>query len=172
MGSNREVTIGYLIAGRGESEGSPMQVGNRHVLTIQEQPLILKALNALSRDIESKGGEAYRTLKRLAEFEKEGCGRLILNLREVEEPLGGSPANIRNVGASLVGGVLVVTCQVTTREIGEIKVLTRRHFFPTHLMSKFDSLFSHGVPGIETAVSRIASFTRRAKANLHRIRPR
>ncbi len=143
-----------------------MQVGEKHVLTIQEPPLILKALNALSTGVESESGEAYGTLKRLAEFEKEGCGRLILNLQEAQEQKGGSPSNIRNVGVTLVGGVLVVTCQVTTREIHQIKGLTRRRSFPGHLIFKFDTLFSRAAPGVETAISRISGLTRRAKANL------
>ena len=163
---------GVIAGWGGESARLPMQVGEKHVLTIQEPPLILKALNALSTGVESEGGEACGTLKRLAEFEKEGCGRLILNLQEVQEQHDGSPGNIRNVGASLVGGVLVITCQVTTREIHQIKGLTRRHSFPGHLISKLDTLFSRAVPGVKAAISRISTFTRRTKANLDRIHAR
>jgi hypothetical protein len=155
--------------GGGESEKSAMQVDKRHILTIQEQPLILKALNAVSTGVESSDGEACETIKRLAEFEKQGYRRLILDLRAIEEPLNGTPQEIRNVGASLVGEVLFVTCQVSTRELLRIKVLTRCHFFPRHPMSKFDALFSRAVAGIEIAVSRIARLTGRAKAKLDRL---
>jgi hypothetical protein len=130
-----------------------MRVGERHVLTIQERPLILQALNTLSTDVRSEGGEALRTLNRLEEFAKEGCGRLILNLDAIEEPPSGKPREVRNVGASLVGGVLVVTCQVTSRELLRIKVLTRRHAFPKHLISSFDTLFSSAAARIRKAFS-------------------
>lgn len=134
-----------------------MRVGERHVLTIQELPLILQALNTLSTDVQRGDEEALRTLNRLEEFAKEGCGRLILNLDAIEEPLGGTPREVSNVGASLVGGVLVVTCQVTSRELLRIKVLTRRHAFQKHLISSFDSLFSSAAARIRTAFSRMGS---------------
>ncbi|TAM82785.1 MAG: hypothetical protein EPN47_09050 [Acidobacteria bacterium] len=132
-----------------------MQLGDRHVLTIEDLPLILKALNTLSTAVESEGDQDLRTLKRLEEFAKEGCGRLILNLDAIEEHLTGTPQDARNVGASLVGGVLVVTCQVTSRELLQIKVLTRRHSFPKQLISSFDALFSSAAARLRTAVSRM-----------------
>lgn len=134
-----------------------MHAGDRHVLTIEDPPLILKTLNTLSMDVESDGGEAFRTLKRLEKFAKEGCGRLILNLDAIEEPPGGSPQKVRNVGASLIGGVLVVTCQVPSRELLRIKLLTRRRSFPKHLISSFDALFSSAAARIKTAVSRMGA---------------
>jgi hypothetical protein len=134
-----------------------MQAGEGHILTIEKPPLILKVLNALSTDVEAEGGETLGTLKRLEKFAKEGCGRLILNLGAIEEPISGTPQAVRNVGASLIGGVLVVTCQVPSREILRIKVLTRRHSLPKHLISIFDALFSSAAARLRTAVSRTCS---------------
>ena len=134
-----------------------MHVGERHVLTIEDRPLILKALNTLSTGLGSQGKETLRTLKRLEEFVKEGCGGLILKLDTIEELLGGTPQGVRNLRASLIGGVLVVTCQVTSREALRIKVLTRRHFHPKHLISNFDVLFSSAAARLRTAISRMGS---------------
>ena len=132
-----------------------MQLSERHALTFEDLTLIVEALGTLSTDVESQGGEVLRTLKRIEEFAKEGCGRLILNLDAIEEPLSGMPQEVRNVGASLVGGVLVVTCQVTSREMLRVKLLARRHSFPKHLISSFDVLFSSTASSIRTAISRM-----------------
>ena len=134
-----------------------MQVGERYILTLEDRPLILKALNTLSTGLDSQGGETLSTLKRLEEFAKEGCGGLILKLDTIEELLGGTPQEVRNLRASLIGGVLVVTCQVTSQEVLRIKVLTRRHSLPKHLISSFDALFSSAAARLRTAVSRMGS---------------
>lgn len=134
-----------------------MHVGERHLLTIQELPLILEALNTLSTEVGPKDEEALRRLNSLEEFAKEGCGRLILNLDAIEEPPGGNPQEVRNVGASLVGGVLVVTCQVTSREFLRIKLLTRRQTLPKQLISGVDGLFSSAAARIRNALSRISN---------------
>ena len=135
----------------------PMHVGERHVLTIEDRPLILKALNTLSTGLGSQGKETLRTLKRLEEFVKEGCGGLILKLDTIEELLGGTPQGVRNLRASLIGGVLVVTCQVTSREALRIKLLTRRQSLPKHLISNFDALFSSAAARLRTAISRMGN---------------
>ena len=135
----------------------PMHVGERHVLTIAERPLILKALDTLSTGLESERGETLGTLKRLEEFAKEGCGGLILKLDTIEELLGGTPQGVRNLRASLIGGVLVVTCQVTSREVLRIKLLTRRQSLSKHLMSSFDAFCSSAATRLRTAISRMGN---------------
>lgn len=131
-----------------------MHVGERHVLTVEKTSLVLKVLNALSTDAEAGGGEVLRTLKELEKFAKDGCGRLILDLDAIEEPDSEMPQGVRNVGVSLIGGVLVVTCQVSSREIVRIKMLTRRHSLPKHLISSFNGLFSSTADRIRAAFSR------------------
>lgn len=103
-----------------------MQRGNTHLLTIEEQALILKVLDTLSTAAGCESAEDRGTLKRLEEFAKEGCGRLLLRLCILEEPPSGSPVKVRTIGASLIGGVLVVTCQVTAREVHQLKRLTHQ----------------------------------------------
>jgi hypothetical protein len=131
-----------------------MRVGERQLLTIQEPPLILAALNTLSTGVGQDGGEALRTLNRLEEFAKEGCGRLILRLDAIDDPSGGAPGGVKNVDASLVGGVLVVTCQVTSSELVRIKLLTRRHSLPKQLISGVDHFISSAAARISNALSR------------------
>lgn len=134
-----------------------MHLGERHVLTIQEPPLILEALSTLSADVEQEGGESLRTLIKLEEFAKVGCGRLILNLDAIEGPSGETTAKVRNIDASLVGGVLVVTCQVNSPELLRIKLLTRRQTLPKQLISSVDGLFSSAAARIKHALSRIGN---------------
>ena len=134
-----------------------MQIGERYILTIEDRPLILKVLNTLSTGQDSQNGETLRTLKRLEEFAKEGCGSLILKLDTIEELLGGAPEGVRSVRASLIGGVLFVTCQVTSREALRIKLLTRRQSLPKHLISNFDALFSSAAARLRTALSRMGN---------------
>ena len=134
-----------------------MQIGDRYILTIEDRPLILKVLNTLSTGQVSQNGETLQTLKRLEEFAKEGCGSLILKLDTIEELLGGTREGVRSVRASLIGGVLFVTCQVTSREALRIKVLTRRQSLPKHLISNFDALFSSAAARLRTALSRMGN---------------
>lgn len=131
-----------------------MYLGERHVLTIEALPLVVKALNSLASANEAQGSGVLRTLRRLEDFAKEGCGKVILNLDAVEEPLANKYEEVRNVDAVLVGGVLVVKCQVTSQELLRIKELTRRNSLTNQLISGFDALFSSAAARIRSAVSR------------------
>ena len=134
-----------------------MRVGERHLLTIQEPPLILEALSTLSMGVGQGNRKALRTLNRLEEFAKEGCGRLVLKLDAIDEPPGETLPGVKTVAASLVGGVLVITCQVTSSELVRIKLLTRRHSLPKQLISGVDDFISSAAARIKTALSRFNS---------------
>ena len=134
-----------------------MQLGERHLLTIQEPPLILEALSTLSTGAGQGDGEALRTLNRLEEFAKEGCGRLVLKLDAIDEPPGETPPGVKTVDASLIGGVLVVSCQVTSSELLRIRLLTRRHSLPKQLISGVDDFISSAAARIRAALSRFGS---------------
>ncbi len=111
-----------------------MQVSERQVLTIDKPPVIKRVLGALSAGVRFDAGLATETRKKLEEFSKQGCNRLILNLRVIKTPFGGTPPAIRDLRACLVGGVLVVTGEVTPPWILQIREQCRRHFFPKHLI--------------------------------------
>ena len=105
----------------------------RHVLTIEEPPAIRDVLNVLSAEGNYESSVSAPTRQRLKEFATKGCDALILNLRVVKESLYGTPPMIK--GASLVGGVLVVACVVTSPWILRIEKLSHRDFFPKHSAS-------------------------------------
>ena len=112
-----------------------MREGNRRVLTIEEPSAIRNVLNVLSEAFDPESTSPPRICERLKWFAKEGCEALILNLRVLEEPLVGTFPKVRHVGASLVGGVLVVSCQVTAPWIVQIEELCRGRFFLKDLIS-------------------------------------
>ena len=107
----------------------------RHVLTIEDFPVIRNVLNALAVEGNYESSVSARTRERLREFAIQGCDALILNLRVVKESLYGTPPMIK--GASFVGGVLVVACVVTSPWILRIEELRHRHSFPKHPISSF-----------------------------------
>lgn len=117
-----------------------MQISERHVLTIDKPPVIKRVLDVLSAGVESDGSLPAETRKGLEEFSRQGCSRLILNLRVIKAPFGGASAAIVNLRACLLGGVLVITGQVTPPWILRIREHSRRHFFPKHLISGFGRL--------------------------------
>jgi hypothetical protein len=109
----------------------------RHVLTIEDLPVIREVLNALSAGAGANSNGSAQTRQRLKEFAKQGCEALILNMRVVEESLEDKLPEIK--GASLVGGVLVVACVVTSTWILQVEELSRRHFFPKTPVFSFGS---------------------------------
>lgn len=134
--------------GDSNSKGSSMQISERHVLTFDKPPVIQDILDALLEGVESVGDVPAETRKGIEEFSRQGCSRLILNLRVIKASFGETPVPIRHLGACLVGGVLVVTGQVTPPWVHQIEGHSRRHSFPKHLISGFGALFSHAVAAI------------------------
>ena len=117
-----------------------MQEGQRHVLTLEEPHTIHNVLNMLSAGVRSEGSVPSGTCKMLEEIAKEGCSALILNLRVTEEALAETLPKIRNFRVSLVGGVLVVACLVTTPLMLQIRELSRRHFFARPLTASLGAV--------------------------------
>ncbi len=116
-----------------------MQVAERQVFTIDEPLLIRNILGLFSARAKFEGSESSGICRRLEGLAKQGCEMLILNLRLLDESLEETAAASRNLRASLVGGVLVVTGQVTGSLIFEIEKLAHQHFFPTHLFSSLNA---------------------------------
>lgn len=164
-----------LSPGGDEREGPVMQAGRRHVLII-DKPLVVKnVLDELSAGVESVSTVPHEIRRGLEEFSKHGGARLILDLQVIEAPFGGAPATIRNISAYLVGGVLIVTGQVTSPwilRILQIKADRRRRFSPEHLISSFGALISSAGAEVETAVLRIASPVMRTIGTLGRAHAR
>ena len=113
-----------------------MKEGERRILIAEKASVVRDALSVLLAGVESEGDVTPGTRERLEEFAKEGCGALILDLRTVEEPLDGISPGVRNIRASHIGRVSVVSCEVITPQIlQQIEELCCPHSFPKQLVS-------------------------------------
>jgi DNA-binding response OmpR family regulator len=108
----------------------------RRIFITEKAPVIRNALCTLLTGATSESDTIPGTRERLEAFAKEGCDRLVLDLRTVKESSGCMSPGVRNVRASQIGTVLVVTGEVTSPEIlQEIEELRHSHSFAKHLTS-------------------------------------
>ena len=108
----------------------------RCVLTTEKASVIQNALSALLAGVSPEDGTTPGTRERLAAFAKQGCDKLILDLRMAEKSSGRISPGVRNLRASQLGPVLVVTGDATSPElIHQIEALRHAHSFPRHLTS-------------------------------------
>jgi hypothetical protein len=122
----------------------------RCVFTSQDAHRIRSVLSVLLAGVESEGNVTYNTPERFrqfVQFVRGGCDRLILDLRGVEVPSEGMSSAVRNVRAVRLGGVWVVTGEVTDpdvfRQIAELRhphVPLKR--VTSNLRALADALFS------------------------------
>lgn len=110
-----------------------MREGDRCVLTIDEPAVIRKVLKTLSADVVSETCEPPEIGRQLKAFAKRDCDALILNLRVTGESSGDTAPRV--VGASLVGGTLVIACIVTNSWLLQIEELTHHDSVPKSLVS-------------------------------------
>lgn len=113
-----------------------MKEAERRILTTEKAAVIRNALCTLLARVNSEGDIAAGTRKRLEAFAKQGCEKLILDLRMAEKSSGGVSPGVRNLRASQLGPVLVVTGEATTPEtLHEIEALCHQPLFPRHVAS-------------------------------------
>lgn len=146
------------------SKGSMMKFGRRHVLTIDQPAVVRNVLGELSAAVECGGGGTYDIRRGLEAYSQRGGTRLILDLQVTEPLFAGTLAPIRNLSASLVGGVLIVAGQVASpwiQRILQIKADSGRHTFSGHLKASLGAFLSSAGAEIETAVQRFTSPRRR-----------
>ncbi len=134
-----------------ESEGSMVQVGKRHVLTIDRTPVVKNVLDALAADAECNRGVPDEIRRGFREFSNRGGTRLILDLQVIESPVG-EPSTIKNISAYLAGEVLIVIGQVTLPWIDRIREHCRRYSFSMQLASCLRALFSGATAQAGTAL--------------------
>jgi hypothetical protein len=137
-----------------------MQFPERHVLTASKPCAVKRLLDALTTGVLSDGGLAPETRRGLQEFSKQGYSRLILNLQVISAPFAGTP--FMKLQACQLGGVLVVTGQVTRPRMLQVEEICHPNYFK-HLVSGVEALVSRTVSGIESGVQRIARAARRAR---------
>jgi hypothetical protein len=100
----------------------------RCVFTAQDAHRIRSVLSVLLARVESESNVTHATPERFrqfVQFMRGGCDRLILDLRGVEAPSEGMASAVRNVRAMRLGGVWIVTGEVTDpdvfRQIAELR---------------------------------------------------
>ena len=112
-----------------------MKQAARHVFIAEEAPVIQNALYTLLAGVQSRRDAAPFTRERLKEIAEAGCDRLVLDLRAVQESSAGMSPRVRNIRASHLGKVVVITCEVAPPDlVHQIEELCRPHFFPRHLV--------------------------------------
>lgn len=118
-----------------------MEEGERHILTTGEASVIRDALTLVLGGIKSEGDLTPSTQERIEAFTREHWTRLILDLRTARDLPDGISPKVRNLRASHIGQVLVITGEVTSPEIlHEIDVLRHTHSFPAHVSSGLRSV--------------------------------
>jgi hypothetical protein len=91
--------------------------GRRLIFTAEKPQRIRSALSVLLACVESQGDTTRSARERLREFTRGGCDKFILDLRGVDVPPGGISPAVKNVRAVHLGGVLVVTGEVTDLQV-------------------------------------------------------
>lgn len=137
-----------------------MKEGERQILITEKAPVIRDALSALLAEIKSEDHFAPSTLETLEGFSRQGCNKLILDLRRTKESFDGIPPGISNLRASQLGPVLVVSSEVNSFELmHEIEAIRHAHSFPRHLTASLlafvHMLFSLPWRGHWTASARV-----------------
>ena len=112
-----------------------MKGGERHVVIAEDPFIIRSALHVLLAGIESEGNISPGARENLELSLKEGCNRLIFDLRSVNEVSGGISPGGRSLRVNHLGQVLVVTCDaIPAWTCHQIEELCSPHTFPGHLM--------------------------------------
>jgi hypothetical protein len=111
-----------------------LKKGERHVLAIGKASVIRKALSLVLEGVKSAGDASPDTCQSLEVFARNGCGRLLLDLRTARELPAGTAPRVWNLQANHLGQVLVVTGDVAAPDIlQEVRALCRPHFSPQYL---------------------------------------
>jgi hypothetical protein len=112
--------------------------GKRLIFTAEKPQRIRSALSVVLAGVESESDATCSARERLREFTRGGCDRFILDLRGVDVPAGEIFPAVRNVRAVHLGGVLVVTGEVTDAEVfWQIERLRHRQVSVKRLRSNF-----------------------------------
>lgn len=106
-----------------------LNASERYVLTTSKASVIRGVLSLLLARVKSEGDVSPGTLQSLEALSREGCDRLIVELRRPREPPAGISPRVRNLRVSHLGQVLVVSGEVSSPEIlHEIEMLRRPRY--------------------------------------------
>jgi hypothetical protein len=122
---------------RGDDVGGLMLTDiERYVLTTGKASVIREVLSLVLAGVKSEGDVSPGTYPSLESVVKNGCDRMVLELRRPKEPSACISPGVRNLRANRLGRVLVVTGDVAAPGIlHEIEALSRPHFFHKYVTS-------------------------------------
>jgi DNA-binding response OmpR family regulator len=119
----------------------------RYIFTADMAARIRSIVSVLLAGAECDGDVAHKARERLDEFMEHECDGLILDLRRVAGPPEGVSPAVRNVRASLVGNVLVITGEVTDPEVvRQIEAVGALHTSAKQRIAEFRS-YAHALGG-------------------------
>lgn len=108
----------------------------RRTLTTEKASVIKEALSLVLSGVRYAGDVSPGTSASLEAYARNGCQRMVLDLRAAKNVPFGGVSGVRNLRASHIGQVLVVTGEVTDPGIlHQIDVRNHRQPFPAHLAS-------------------------------------
>lgn len=114
-----------------------LQDSQRYVLTTRKASVIRGVLSLLLAGVKSEGDVTPGTYQSLDLLAKNGCERMILELRRPKQSPVGISRTVRNIRVSHIGQVLVVSGEVGGLEIlHEIEMLRRPRFSFQSLITK------------------------------------
>jgi hypothetical protein len=113
-----------------------LQDPERYFLTTDKASVMRRVLSFVSAaGAKAESSVAHGSCLSLEDASKDGCDRMILELRRPMAPAAGAPPKVRNLRTSHFGRTLVVTGDATTPEIfHEIDAL-RHPYSPRQLKS-------------------------------------
>ena len=117
-----------------------LQDNERYILTTDKPSVMRNVLSLVSAGARSEGAATHVSCLSLDAVAKDGCDRMILELRRPKEPTAGTLPGVRNLRTSHFGRVLVVTGDATGAEILREIDAVRHPYSPRHLKSGLRAL--------------------------------
>jgi len=113
-----------------------MKERERRIFVIEKAPSVRNALCALLASVGCEGDGAQSTREMHERFGEANRDKLVLDLRYAGTPPGPASPGVKNLEASLVGRILVVTGEVTDSKVfRQIEELVVSHFSLKHMTS-------------------------------------
>lgn len=113
-----------------------MKEAERRIFVVEKAPGVRNALCALLAGIGGEGDVVPSRRETQERISEANCDRLILDLRYAPTAPGPATPRVKNLKASLVGGILLVTGEVSdTTVFRRIEDFGLRHFSLKHMTS-------------------------------------
>jgi len=118
-----------------------MEDGERRLFVVEKASRVRNALCVLLAGVEREGDVAHGTRMIHKTFAEANRDKLVLHLRYAGTPHNRVSPGVKNLEASLVGGILVVVGQVTDPKVlGQIEELVVSHFSLKYMTSSLRTI--------------------------------